>query len=81
MLYYNEAPFHGTNKRYIADDMLHIAQKWFQESSRGTARLFGGEDNAAGMLETLQTMMDSGISAERRGDCEELRRRIIQVQG
>ena len=79
MLYNNEMPFQGANRRYIADDMLYVAQKWFQESSRGTARLFGSESNSVGMLESLQTMISSGLSAERVDECRSLRMRIDQM--
>ena len=79
MLYNNEAPFQGANRRYVADDMLYVAQKWFQESNRGTARLFGSESNTVGMLESLQTMMSSGLSADKMDDCRALRMRIDQI--
>lgn len=78
MLFNNEAPFHGANRHYIADDVLYLAQRWFQESSRGAGELFGSETNARGVQDTLANLPQSGLSAERRTDCQQLRMRIDQ---
>ena len=78
MLFNNEAPFQGANRHYIADDVLYVAGRWFQESSRGASELFGSETNARGVQDTLTNLPQSGLSAERRADCQALRMRIDQ---
>jgi nuclear pore complex protein Nup155 len=78
MLYNDEPPFDGPNRRVIANEMLYVAQKWFQETSRGTGRLFGSDGNAASMLQTLQVMRNM-LSPEKMEECQALRARIDQL--
>ena len=75
----NELPFQGANKHYIVDDILYVVQKWFHDSSRGITQLFGGEDNASAILDNLQHLMTSGLSAGKREECEVLRMRIASL--
>ena len=77
-MYYNDdMPFRGRNKRHVADDMLYVAQRWFQESSRGGERkLFGGEADVADMQETLKELMQNGLEAGKQEECRDLIRRI-----
>lgn len=78
MLYNNEAPFRGGNRQYIADDILHVAQRWFQDSGRGTTILFGAEQNARAVQETLTSLLQNGLSREKREDCQALVAKIDQ---
>ena len=64
------------NRRYIADDMVYVAEKWYKESARGLNALFGGDTNTAAMLETLANLPNFGLSAEKREDGQALRMRI-----
>lgn len=79
MLYNTVAPFDGRNRRYIAADMLHLLQRWFHDSSRGGAKVFGGDANAAAISETLQLLQQTGLDAERMEECRALRVRIEHV--
>jgi nuclear pore complex protein Nup155 len=76
IFYANEAPFRGSNRKAIANDMLHVAQRWFHDTSRGKGTLFGSESNAAAMLTTLQTMMQNGLTQDKIEECQALRLRI-----
>ena len=76
MLYNNETPFRGGNRYYIADDILHVAQRWFQSSKRGTNILFGSEQNARGVQETLTSLLSNGLSREKREDTQALVKNI-----
>ena len=79
MLYNDEAPFHGRNKKYIGIDLIYVASKWFHATTRGTGQIFGGESNANAVLEILQTVMTSGVSTEKAEECAALRMRITQM--
>ena len=77
MLHNDEAPFHGANRRIIAADTLHVAQRWYAETAR-TGRVLGGEANAGGVLAALGTLMTNGLSGQQVEDCRELRGKIEQ---
>ncbi|MCJ1288076.1 hypothetical protein MMC26_007429 [Xylographa opegraphella] len=77
MLYNDEAPFHGANKKIIAGDMLYVAQQWFAETAR-TGRVLGSEANAGAISSTLGTLMTNGLVGQQVEDCRELRRNIEQ---
>lgn len=79
MLYNNEAPFEGRNRRYIAADMLHLIQRWFHDTSRGGGKVFEGESNAAAISETLQLLQQTGLDREKMEECQALRMRIDHV--
>ena len=76
LLYNNETPFAGGNRHFIADDMLYIADKWYRETTRGLSALFGGDENAVAMQQTLANLPGLGLSPERVEDCQALRARI-----
>ena len=77
MFYNDEAPFHGRNRRYIANDIIYIVGLWFQDSSRGAGKILGGEDNAAAITQTLMMLQQSGLLDEGTLDeCRSLRARI-----
>ena len=75
MFYNDEAPFQGKNRRYLARDILYVAEKWFQDSSRGPGKIMGGENNAASISATLQ-MMQPTLEARKTEKCQLLRMRI-----
>lgn len=77
MFYNDEAPFQGRNRRYIANDIIYIAGLWFQDSNRGTGKIFGGEGNAAAITQILMMLQQSGLLDEKTMDeCRALRVRI-----
>ena len=77
MFYNDEAPFQGRNRRHIAHDMIHVAEVWFQDSSREAGKILGGEGNAARVTQTLMTLQQSGLLDEKTLDgCRALRVRI-----
>ena len=78
MFYNDEAPFQGKNRRKIAKDILHVVQKWFQDSCRGLGNILGGESNAATVSATLH-MMQPILDARSREECQMLRMRIEHV--
>ena len=75
IFYNDEAPFQGKNRRYIARDILYVAQRWFQHSSRGPGKVMGGESNAATVSTTLQ-MVQPTLDARKTEECQLLRMRI-----
>ena len=77
MLYNDEAPFHGANRRVIAGDMLYVARRWYGETAR-TGRVLGSEANVAGVLAALGTLMANGLVGQQAEDCRELRSMIEQ---
>ncbi|MCJ1390312.1 hypothetical protein MMC18_003170 [Xylographa bjoerkii] len=77
LLYNDEAPFQGANRRRIAGDMLYVARRWYGETAR-IGRVLGSEANAAGVLAALGTLMTNELVGQQVEDCRELRSRIEQ---
>ena len=77
MLYNDEGPFHGVNRRIISGDMLYVAQRWYADTAR-TGRVLGSEANAEGVLAALATLMTNGLIGQQLEDCRELRGKIEQ---
>jgi nuclear pore complex protein Nup155 len=67
MLYHDEAPFTGNNRRFIASDILYLIRRWYEYGVR-SGRLFGGEygvSNVTHMLGVLiQTQYLSNVEKE-----------------
>lgn len=76
MVYHDEAPFHGPNRRIIASDMLYVAQKWYVQTARSSPVL-GGVANAEAVVAALGTLMGNRLLVgEELEACRELRARI-----
>lgn len=76
-MYYNdEAPFQGRNRRFIANDILYVVRRWFQDSSRDAGKILGGESNAIAISQTLLMLQQSGLDPKREEECQLLRLRI-----
>ena len=78
MFYTDEAPFHGSNRRYIAKDLLYLLEGWFRESARLGGMVFGGDSQAERVSEILLMIMQAGTATtpEISERCQELRQRI-----
>lgn len=76
MYYTDEAPFHGGNRKYIAQDLLYLIGYWFHETVRLGGAVFGSEMVAERILETLLLLQQGGISQEQLEVAHELRTRI-----
>lgn len=76
MFYNDEAPFLGRNRRFIANDMVYVIRLWFQDSIRGTGKVFGDESNTAIVSQTLQMLLQSGLDESKAEECQALRMRI-----
>jgi nuclear pore complex protein Nup155 len=76
ILYNNEAPFSGRNCSYIANDAFYVIEKWYAHCIRRNTPLFGGVDNARGMVQFLTMLTGNGLAQEKRHDALELRQRI-----
>ena len=79
MFYNDEAPFQGRNRRYIANDMLYLIQRWFQDSGRGGGKVFGSDSNTLAISQTLLMLQQNGIDEDKAEECQALRIRIEQM--
>lgn len=79
MLYTDEAPFHGANRRYIARDLLYLIERWFHESVRMGGVVFGSDAVAARVSETLLLIQQGGMAPEQVRAAQMLRARIAEV--
>lgn len=76
-MYYNdEAPFQGRNRRFIANDIIYVVRRWFQDSSRDAGKSLGGESNALAISQTLSMLQQAGLDRQREEECQSLRLRI-----
>jgi len=78
MFYNDEIPFKGRHRHYIASDLLHVIQRWYAESSQqGVKALFGGEDNAVTISQTLAALqLQGGMDEARVEEARALRERV-----
>lgn len=79
MFYNAEAPFTGANIKYVANDMLYLLQRWFQDSMRAGgsgAPIFGSEEAAQSVLELLPLLAKVGLDQQRMMLAQELQKRI-----
>lgn len=79
MYYTDEAPFHGSNRRYIAKDLLYLIERWFHESVRVGGVVFGSDAVAERVSETLQLLQQSGLPPEQLEAVQVLLMRIAEV--
>lgn len=80
MHYTDEAPFHGSNRKYITSDLLYLIACWFKESVRLGGAVFGSEIVARRISEVLLLLQQQGgLSPEQAQDAQELRARIENI--
>ncbi|KAJ5144206.1 uncharacterized protein N7515_002993 [Penicillium bovifimosum] len=80
MYYTDEAPFHGSNRRFIAHDLLYLLSGWFQETVRLGGMVFGSDIVAERVSEMLLILQQSGvISGDQLEIAHELRSRIDDI--
>jgi nuclear pore complex protein Nup155 len=80
MYYTDEAPFHGTNRRYIAQDLLYLLTGWFQETVRLGGMVFGSDVVAERVSEMLLILTQSNvIGQDQMETAHELRSRINEI--
>lgn len=78
LFYRDEVPLQGRNRRHIGNEILYVVRLWLQESSRGTGKILGGEDNAAAVSQVLQVVQPI-LDPQRGEECHVLRTRIEHV--
>lgn len=64
-LFYNEeAPFTGRARRYPAENIVYVAQRWLEESLRQGGPALGGVENCVAVSETLGVVIGAGVLDE-----------------
>lgn len=85
MFYLNETPFMGTNRKYIATDLVYVSGRWFHDTMRAGGIIFGGEAQAIRVDEVMQVMLQGARDAELDDEtlqvCRAIRERIANVIG
>lgn len=56
--------------------MLYVCEQWFQDCQRSNKRLFGTEENAAGISEILGMLAQEGLQGEEADQANRLRQKI-----
>jgi nuclear pore complex protein Nup155 len=81
MFYNDETPFEGRNRRIIGNNMVHIIRMWYLHCTRHNQRIFGGEDNAATIVQTLAMLTQNGLTGPELEDAQVLKRKIERELG
>lgn len=77
MFYANETPFQGRNRRYVADDLLHVVQLWVQQTTRDNGMVLGSPENATAVSQALQMLLQQGgLDRDKQEQCQALRAKI-----
>lgn len=80
MHYTDEAPFHGSNRKYITKDLLYLIGCWLKESVRLGGVVFGSELVAERISEVLLLLQQQGgLVPEQMQEAQELRARIENI--
>jgi nuclear pore complex protein Nup155 len=80
ILYNNEAPFMDRNRRVIGNDLVYLIGRWFMESGRGGAQIFGSDAVANEVSTLLQTLQQNGVTDDHwTNEARMLRARIEQL--
>ncbi|CAG8075305.1 unnamed protein product [Penicillium olsonii] len=80
MYYTDEAPFHGSNRRFIAQDLLYLLTGWFQETVRLGGMVFGSDAVAERVSEMLLILLQGNvIGKEQLETARDLRSRIDDI--
>ncbi|KAE8359748.1 Non-repetitive/WGA-negative nucleoporin C-terminal-domain-containing protein [Aspergillus caelatus] len=80
MYYTDEAPFHGTNRKYIAKDLLYLIEHWFHDTVRLGGTVFGSDVVAERITETLLLLQQGGSTPpEQLQLANELRTRVEDI--
>lgn len=82
-MYYSEAqPFMGRNKHVLVEHTLYVIKDWYRECTRHNKAIFGGDDNARGIDNILNELVDSQLfTADERDQANTLRRQIANYLG
>lgn len=78
-----EKPFDTQRtRRYIAQDLVYVCRRWFDESGRSAGQIFGGEENARNVLEVLQIVIEEGgLGEQEKAEAETMRSRTMMLMG
>ncbi|KAK1142494.1 hypothetical protein N8T08_007856 [Aspergillus melleus] len=80
MFYIDEAPFHGSNRKYIAKDLLYVIDHWFRDTVRLGGAVFGSDVIAERICETLLLLLQtSAIPPDQLQQAQDLRRKIEEI--
>lgn len=76
MIHNDEAPFHGRNRRFIANDALYVIDKWYQDCIRHNKEIFGGSEYATWISNFLNMLTQNGLEGNKVFEAQELRVKI-----
>ncbi|EHY59224.1 hypothetical protein HRR83_001507 [Exophiala dermatitidis] len=63
MFFSGDAPFVGSNRKYIASEIAYVVGKWFHDSMRAGTVIFGSDTGAARVEETMQALLQQSRAA------------------
>ncbi|KAK5467212.1 hypothetical protein LTS15_000184 [Exophiala xenobiotica] len=81
MFFTGDPPFMGTNRKYIASELVYVVGKWFHDSLRAGTVIFGSEAGAARVEETLQVFLQQGKAAGVDEETTQVCRAVIEQIG
>ena len=83
MFYTNEAPFLGTSRKVIANDLISLIGQWLHDTMKGSGIILDSEVTALRVDQMLQTLLQAGAQAgvdqEMMRTCRLTRERIGQL--
>lgn len=78
-----EPPFIGSNRKYLASEIAYVVAKWYHESERAGAYVFGSEAGAARVKEALEGLLHEGRAAglddETTSTCRAVIKRLAEL--
>ena len=80
MFYSNDAPFVGSVRKVIVQEILYVVEKWWYESTKAGGIPFGSEQGVGRVEEMLEVCLknarEAGVDAEMANQCRIMREHI-----
>jgi nuclear pore complex protein Nup155 len=77
MIWNDEAPFKGNNRRFISKDLYHVIDVWYTRTIGSGGGLFGSDFAARSCLDLLELVLKTGAGV---GDSAREEQEVVQLR-
>jgi nuclear pore complex protein Nup155 len=76
-----DAPFLGSNRKYLGSELAYVVSKWFHDSMRAGTPIFGSQAGAMHVNETMEVLLQQGKAAGLDDETMSLCRSVVERIG
>ncbi|KIW80995.1 hypothetical protein Z517_04018 [Fonsecaea pedrosoi CBS 271.37] len=81
MFFSGDPPFVGSNRKYIASELVYVVGRWFHDSTRAGSVIFGSEVAATKVQETMHALLQQGRAAGLDEETTRVAREVVERVG